>query len=211
MPGAGDSREVGDLARVVHAELDCADAVRLAQAEQRERHADVVVEIADGRQHLRIPGGRAQDRGEHFLGGGLAVRAGDRDQRHGEAPAPRARQVAERAARVLRDQHGHRQRGARGEERGVDQRGRRAARRGGREERVAVESFAAQRDEQLAARHVARVGGHAGEPRVADRPRADHAGGFHHAHHARPPAGQRASACVAAATSENAVLRPAIS
>ena len=58
-PGVGDERdvrlrepaEVADLARVVHAHLDHRAAVAGAQLEQRERQADVVVQIAARGEH----------------------------------------------------------------------------------------------------------------------------------------------------------------
>ena len=46
----GDLRQAGDLAGVVHAELDHRGAAAVAQAQQRQRQADVVVEVALGRE-----------------------------------------------------------------------------------------------------------------------------------------------------------------
>ena len=49
--GACDRGQRGDLARMVHAEFDHGGAVRVvAQPQQRQRHADVVVEVAGGGQ-----------------------------------------------------------------------------------------------------------------------------------------------------------------
>ena len=56
--GPRELREVADLAQMVHAHLDHRVAVLVAQAQQRERHADVVVEIAGGGEHrvvARLP------------------------------------------------------------------------------------------------------------------------------------------------------------
>jgi hypothetical protein len=76
--------------------------MRAAQAQQHLRHADIVVEVALGSEH-RI--GRAsfhlQDRGEHFLHRGLAVAAGDGDDRNRETAAPRRRQTPECQPRVI--------------------------------------------------------------------------------------------------------------
>ena len=58
-----------------------------AQAQQRQRQADVVVEVALRRQVvLRLPG--AQDGRDHLRHRGLAVAAGDGDQRQLELRAP---------------------------------------------------------------------------------------------------------------------------
>ena len=44
--GTGQPGQVGNLTGVVHAEFDHADLMRRPQAQQRQRHANVVVEIA---------------------------------------------------------------------------------------------------------------------------------------------------------------------
>ena len=44
----GDVSKIVDLARMIHAELDHADNVVRAQAQQRERQADLVVQVALG-------------------------------------------------------------------------------------------------------------------------------------------------------------------
>ena len=95
--GRGELREIRDLAGVVHAELDHGVAMGLAQLEQRERRADVVVQIAARGKHgagLRARG-QSQDCGEHLLHGRLAAAAGDRDERGGEARPPVRRQRAQ--------------------------------------------------------------------------------------------------------------------
>ena len=69
----------------------------VGQAQQRQRHADVVVEVAARGQALA---GLREDRGDHLLGGGLAVAAGHADQRAGELLAPGARGALERRLRV---------------------------------------------------------------------------------------------------------------
>ena len=76
-----------------------AGAVPVAQAQQRQRHADVVVEVAFGRERgVAEPG--AKDRRDHLRHRRLAVAAGDRDQRQREAPPPRRGELAERALAV---------------------------------------------------------------------------------------------------------------
>ena len=78
----------------VGAHLDHREPMRLGEAQQRQRHADVIVEVAARGQALaRLP----QDRCGHLLGGGLAVAAGDPDQ--GSRERTRAMQL--RRARAL--------------------------------------------------------------------------------------------------------------
>ena len=71
--GASHAGEMGDFALVVHAELDGAPAMRRAQAQQSQRHADVVVQVSRRRKHSVAAGMTTQDRGQHFLHGRLAV------------------------------------------------------------------------------------------------------------------------------------------
>ena len=62
--GLGNAGQVGNLAGVVHAQLDHAQAVLRGQAQQRQRHANRVVEIAArGKSGLARCGG--QDAGQH--------------------------------------------------------------------------------------------------------------------------------------------------
>ena len=70
---AGNAGEISDFPLVVHAELDGAPAMRRPQAQQGQRHADVVVQVSRGRKHGISAGMTAQDRGQHFLHGRLAV------------------------------------------------------------------------------------------------------------------------------------------
>ena len=49
--GLGDAAQVGDFARVVGAHLHDGDFGAGCYGEQRERHADVVVEVALGEGH----------------------------------------------------------------------------------------------------------------------------------------------------------------
>jgi hypothetical protein len=62
---------------MVHAHLDRGVAVRRAQPQQGQRHADVVVQVAFGGQHGGPARFGGQNRGQHFLHRGLAVAAGD--------------------------------------------------------------------------------------------------------------------------------------
>ena len=70
-----EADEFGHIADAIGAHLDDGTLVRSVEPHQCQRHADVIVEVAARRQ---AGAGAAQDRGNHFLGGGLAVAAGDR-------------------------------------------------------------------------------------------------------------------------------------
>ncbi|EWS52529.1 hypothetical protein X551_04683 [Methylibium sp. T29] len=210
----GHARELGDLADVVHAQLDDRRAVPgvgvLAQPQQRERHADVVVEVALGRE-CRVADPGAQDARDHLRHGGLAVAAGHGDQRQAHAGAPVRAQRAERGAAV-----GHVQPGQAGLGEAVLGDRRHCA--GGtrlRQEVVRVEALALERNEQVTGAQRAGIAVHAQQRRgrVADERRARQQRMrqpqvHHHAHDANPRA---ASACRASATSENGCLTPAIS
>ena len=152
------------------------------QAQERQRHAEVVVQVAFGLEHRVGAGGRRQDRRHHLLGRGLAVRPGDGDHlelRHGQAM--RAAERAERLDRVVDL-----------DDRGVDveerlaapardhhaARPRRHRRRG---EVVPVEAVALDRDEQRARRHRAAVDGDRRELLAALPVQRDAAGGFEYA------------------------------
>ena len=86
---------------MIHAELDHREPVRRVQTEQRERQADVVVEVARRREPRVFADRSREDRRDHLLDRRLAVAARDRDERHREALAPAVRQRTERGARVL--------------------------------------------------------------------------------------------------------------
>ncbi len=166
----GQPRQVGDLAQVVHTHFDHGEAMLGAKLQQCQRHADVVIKVAGCGKHAAFAGGLAQDRGKHLLDRGLAVASGNRDQRHCKACAPVGRKLAQRNTRISH----HQQPGA-----GSGVPGNVAHhccdRAGGeclRGERLAVETFATNADEQIAGTNVAAICGHAHEFRVA----ADSAG-----------------------------------
>ncbi|MDT4834126.1 hypothetical protein FQZ97_677600 [compost metagenome] len=159
--GLGERGEIGDFAGVVHAQLDHREAVVLAQAQQRERHADVVVQIA-----LRgmggVASGRAQDGRHHLRHRGLAVAAGHGDQRQLELLAPQARQLTQGQPRVG---HFHtRQTGLRQPR--VGDGGHSALRACLRQKVVRIEALALERHEQIARLQAAGVGVHATDGRV---------------------------------------------
>ena len=190
----GDQRHVrlhqaagpGDFAGGVGAQLDHRLAVLGVQTQQRERHADVVVEVAVGGQ-----GALAQQDGDHFFNGGLAGVAGDRHARHRELGGVAGGQAAQTLAGI-----GHAHVGV--EHAGVTalfhQCGHRAGVPGLGQEGVAVKTLAAQRHEQAVRAQLAGVGADRAQGAVAA---AQLAGGpvtdLGQAHHAAPPAG--AGAC----------------
>ena len=88
-------REIVDFAEVIHTHFDHCITVRGTQPQQRQRHADVVVQITFCREHRFCRTGfDAQDGGEHFLHGGFAVTAGHGDQGNVETIAPSGRELA---------------------------------------------------------------------------------------------------------------------
>ena len=137
-----DRRKMGDLAEVVGAHLDHGIAMRGFEAAQRQRHADVVVQVA-ARDETRA--GAAEDRARHLLDRRLAVAARDADDRASEIAAPGAREGRERRQRVAHDHLRQRHR-----DRSCDQRARRAALERLGHELVRIEAIAAQRHEQRA-------------------------------------------------------------
>ena len=71
--GRGDARERCQLARMIHAHFNHGVAMLFAQIEQRERQADVVVEIARRCQHGIRAVRRAQNGCQHFFHRGFAA------------------------------------------------------------------------------------------------------------------------------------------
>ncbi len=81
--GRGDARQRGDFAGVVHAHFDDRDFVLGHEAQQLQRQAEAVIQIALRLEHVELCAERG---GDGFLGGGFSGRAGDGDN----APAPLA-------------------------------------------------------------------------------------------------------------------------
>ena len=109
----GDDRDSGraDLcqplhfSRNVYSHFHDSDAVLFAQAEQRERKANQVIEIALVFQHFPSSAENGRD---HFFGAGLAVAAGNGDYRDVELHAVAPRQFAERVKGVAYSDDGRR-------------------------------------------------------------------------------------------------------
>ena len=126
----GRARERDQLSHVadaIRAHLDHRAAMRGLEAHQRQRHADVIVEVAVGR-HARAPA--RQDRRRHLLGGGLAVAAADRRRWGWKIPraTPRA-SCCSAAQRVRHHDLRQRHRGQRPIDDGAHRAARRARRR----------------------------------------------------------------------------------
>ena len=142
----------------------------IAQREQRQRHAGLVVERADRRVGRA---GAGQRRAGQLLGRGLARRAGDRDQaRQRIVPAPalamRAGDRRQRDARIVDlDHRGGAERTGVGATTARDHHGGGARGDGGPAERVAIEALAGDRDVQIAGRRDAAVDDHPAAHRVA--------------------------------------------
>ena len=191
-----------------------------AKREQREGHADVVVEVSlrgeDGIASARM---RGENRGNHFLHRRLSVAARERHDRDGEFLAPVRGEPSQRGARVVHDELRVRRSAVQGSR---DERGGRAAAQRLGDVFVPVESLAGQRHEKIAGVHAAAVSGHTADPdiRADEAPRED-ARGFRKIHHRdighgiarihRAPRCQSASAARATSRSSNGWRTPAIS
>ena len=207
----GHRGQRGDLAGVVHAEFEHRGAMPadlvLAQPQQRQRHTDVVVEVARGGQR-RVAQPGVQDGRDHLRDGGLAVAAGHGDQRQLDLLPPRRGQSAQRLPAVGDLQAGQ----ARGMQAAFGQRRQGAHHAGLRQKVVRIETLAAQRDEQVAGAQAARVAVHALD---AHRTVANQRGAGQQGmrpgqgHHAGMP--RISSAVCASATSENGSFSPRMS
>jgi hypothetical protein len=128
------------------------------QPEQSHRQPDLIVQVADGREHHLAYA--AQSGSSQLFGRSLARRACDRDDRMTPARAVQAADLTERATRVCDDNQ--RQAGRRGGFRaGFDQRGGCALFLRLLEKRVTVMPLAAQRNVELPGLNRARIRDHA--------------------------------------------------
>ena len=90
--GSGDLHQRGHFAGVIGADLDDGAQLRIAQPQQGERHAQMIVEVAARRQTLAA---LRQNRAQHFFGGGLAIAAGDTNHRTAKRSSPGAARPAQ--------------------------------------------------------------------------------------------------------------------
>ena len=102
--GCDDRTQPRDFARGVGAGFDDGDIGVVGQREQRQWHANFVVQIADRCVHVVSAGEHGR---EHSLRTGLAVRPADGNDRFRPGVSPVVRERAERLARVAHDVHGH--------------------------------------------------------------------------------------------------------
>ncbi len=161
--GVRPLREPGDLAQMVHPALDGRVAVLLAEAQESERDADLVVQVSIGLERRAC---RREHLGDQLLGAGLPRGPGDADHLEVRQPVPPSGgQRAQRAPRVGSGQDRDVLRlGAdllQRVRRNQDPRGTPLHRLG---DKVApVELLAAERHEQRLGNGLARVGEHAFE------------------------------------------------
>jgi len=139
---------------------------------ERERNAEVVVEVALGGEDLAGRGG--EEEREQLLGRGLAGAAGDADDRAGKGAAMGGGDLLESAQRVVDDELGQLERGVgRGDEGG----GRAGRLRGGKKT-MAVARGGAEGDKDVAGLERTRVDAEAGErARGLSRPSAGRGAG----------------------------------
>ena len=171
--GRGDARQRGNFAGVVHAHFDHGEFVLRLEAQQLQRQAEGVVQIALRLEDVELCAERG---GDGFLGGGFAGRAGDGDDAFAPLAAHMRGQRLQGDERIFGNQErsGERGVGQRGDARARDHGGDRSALERGGDKVVAVEPLAAHGKEQLARRHGARVDGVAGRHK---RARIGNAGG----------------------------------
>ena len=98
----GERRERGDLPKSSHADLDDSRLVRRADAEERQRQADLVVVV---RRRLLHKKACAEHGGRQVFGRRLAVRSRDGDDGDGKLPAPRGGDLLIGEQGVLRLEH----------------------------------------------------------------------------------------------------------
>ncbi len=151
---SGDFGQPGDLSAGAHSHLQHGPVILRGQPAEGQGEADQVVEVSLG-GHPRP--GLHQDGAEHVLGGGLAGRAGHRDDRPGESPPHPGRQIAEGDQGIGDADHRH---GESGDD-VLAQAGRGAALHRLGQKVMAVEVGAAQGHEEIARADRPAVGGHA--------------------------------------------------
>ena len=89
----GERGERRDLARMIRAHLDHRIAVPGLEPQERQRHADVIVQVAARRQRRS---GNGEDCGKQFLGRRLAIAAADAEDEGLALTAPGAREGRQR-------------------------------------------------------------------------------------------------------------------
>jgi hypothetical protein len=155
--GARDARQGRDLAPAAHGELRDHDLRPLLDVEQRQRHTDLVVEVARRGHGV---GDGPQQRRQDVLGRGLAGAAGDSHHPRRAEPAHVPGQAPECEQAVVDDDL-EGPFGQPGRRLLAHDRGRRAGLKRGAGEAVAVEALPLETHEQGSRRDGAAVGRHA--------------------------------------------------
>ena len=214
--GLGHGGQLGYFTRVVHTQLHHSNSVAAAKAQQRERHTNVVIEVALRGQHgLGLPG--AQDGRNHLRDRGLAIAAGDGNHGQLKLRPPACRQCAKGLLRIGHDQPGQTS--------GFQFIGRMADGRHGPfgarlgQEIIGIKALALERHKQVTRLDGASVCVYPLDPgcAVTLKPRTRHPlqgllQSHHVAHGATPcPATHARKACSTCTRSENGCLTPAIS
>ena len=138
-----------DLASMVHAHFENAEAAARRHTRQAQRHTDVVVVAAGGT--MGCTAARAFETGEDgFLYAGLADRSGHADNLRFHTVARCTGKRLQRFSRVIDQDVGP-------VDRAIDDRTRSAVGEGFFEEAMAIHRFAPERDEQIAIDHVPAV------------------------------------------------------
>ena len=97
----GDPRQLANLARMIHSHFDHGGPAIVGQTQNRQRHAEVIVVVADGAAGAELHAQQARD---GVFGGGLAGASGDADHRSAPALSRLARQLLQRGQRVRHHQ-----------------------------------------------------------------------------------------------------------
>jgi hypothetical protein len=215
--GLRDGDQRANLSWMVHAQLDDCNLRPGPQLEERERQTDVIVEIPFVPEHP-IP--HTEKLRRHFLRGRLPGAAGDRDDLRAHALPNVMRDVLQRSRRVVDANHDRRSAAARsfgGIHRLVHDRAGDPPRHRRADERVAVEAFALDCDEELPRLYGARVDRDAPDDRgriALHDPAAGGSGGLRrgerqrlHRYDTRDRVRRFASALAATATSSNGSTR----
>ena len=165
--GPGHGSEPGNFTWMVHPQFDNARLVPCPQAQQRQGHANIVVEIAfGGKSALRLPG--PQNRRDHLGDRGFPVASGNGNQRQAELCAPGGSQLAQRDFGVSDFKTGQT-----GLVQTVLRNGSyRALGLGLRQKFMGIEILTLERHEQIARLQAARVGvyAHGHDMAIADQP-----------------------------------------
>ena len=167
-PRPGDAGQVGDLAADVHPHLEDGRLVLRAEAQERQRQADLVVLVALVAQR---PEAAAEDGSDGLLGRGLGDAPGHADDQRIEPAAPAGGDRPERGQRVGdADDRDVAERGRVGDRSRDDERGSSPGDRVG-QVGVAIGPLAGECDEHLARRDQPGIDGGAAD-RVARTGRA---------------------------------------